>query len=89
MAEDGVELSSGELVGVESEFLRFVRTSEPLHVVFDEKLDDIAADLDAAFEGFVRSASGRHVSAEFHFLSLSCVETSEVAAGEGVFGVDA
>ena len=56
VAENGVEFSGGELVGVEGEFLRFVWASEPLHVVFDEKLDDIAADLDAAFEGFVRSA---------------------------------
>jgi hypothetical protein len=31
-------------------------------------LDDFATDLNAAFKGFVRSASRRHVGAKFHIL---------------------
>jgi hypothetical protein len=68
MAEDGLEFSGGELVCVEREFLRFMWAGEPLHVVFDKELNDLATDLDAAFEGFVWSAGGGHVGAEFHFV---------------------
>lgn len=43
---------------------------EPSHFAmlseFHEKLDDFAADLCAAFESFMRSTGGGHVSAEFH-----------------------
>src|SRR5271157_4123965 len=42
------------------------RPSEPLHIILDKYLDDLAADGRPAFQRLVNPAADRHVSAEFH-----------------------
>ena len=45
-----------------------MRTAEPLHIIFDKYLDDLAAHGRPAFQCFKNPAADRHVSTEYHNL---------------------
>jgi hypothetical protein len=50
----------------------------PLHVVFEEDLDGVAAGFDAAFDGAVEPAGNGHVGPEWnHDPMIDAVQTSE------------
>ena len=66
VAEDAREGAGGPFVGVGGEVPRRKRLPDPLHVVFDKHLDNLAVDAATALEGFPNPAAGGHVRAEFH-----------------------
>ena len=66
VAEDAGEAVRGQFVRIQRAVLRRDRFAEPLHVILNENLDDLAVDAATALEGFPNPATGGHVCAEFH-----------------------
>ena len=66
VAEDASEAIRGPFLRISGDVPRRKRLPEPLHVVLNEHLDDLAVDAAASLQGFPNPAAGGHVCAEFH-----------------------